>query len=88
MKSGCTAVAYETVSDARGVLPLLAPMSEVAGRNATLPFGLALANRGLTAALEEPHLRAGLNVYRGRLTYRAVAKSLGLRFAPIEQAAA
>ncbi len=30
--SGATAVAYETVTDARGGLPLLAPMSEVAGR--------------------------------------------------------
>lgn len=30
--SGCTAVAYETVTDPRGGLPLLAPMSEVAGR--------------------------------------------------------
>src|SRR5499427_2838167 len=32
MKSGCTAVAYETVTNARGGLPLLSPMSEVAGR--------------------------------------------------------
>ena len=32
MASGCTAVAYETVTDAHGGLPLLAPMSEVAGR--------------------------------------------------------
>jgi len=32
ISSGCTAVAYETVTDARGGLPLLAPMSEVAGR--------------------------------------------------------
>lgn len=32
MKSGCTAIAYETVTNARGGLPLLAPMSEVAGR--------------------------------------------------------
>ncbi len=32
MDSGCTAVAYETVTDGRGGLPLLAPMSEVAGR--------------------------------------------------------
>ena len=30
--SGCTAIAYETVTDARGALPLLVPMSEVAGR--------------------------------------------------------
>jgi alanine dehydrogenase len=33
--SGATAVAYETVEDARGRLPLLAPMSEVAGKIAT-----------------------------------------------------
>ncbi|SMP17306.1 alanine dehydrogenase [Shimia sagamensis] len=32
LKSGCTAIAYETVTDDRGGLPLLAPMSEVAGR--------------------------------------------------------
>ena len=32
LKSGCTAVAYETIRDARGNLPLLTPMSEVAGR--------------------------------------------------------
>ncbi|MDA0991985.1 MAG: alanine dehydrogenase [Verrucomicrobia bacterium] len=31
-KSGCTAVAYETLKDERGALPLLTPMSEVAGR--------------------------------------------------------
>ena len=34
MESGCTAIAYETVTDAAGALPLLAPMSEVAGRMA------------------------------------------------------
>ncbi|QGX96857.1 alanine dehydrogenase [Roseovarius faecimaris] len=32
LASGCTAIAYETVTDDRGGLPLLAPMSEVAGR--------------------------------------------------------
>lgn len=32
MESGCTAIAYETVTDSNGGLPLLAPMSEVAGR--------------------------------------------------------
>jgi alanine dehydrogenase len=34
IESGCTAIAYETVTDAEGGLPLLAPMSEVAGRMA------------------------------------------------------
>jgi alanine dehydrogenase len=40
--SGCTAVAYETVTDATGGLPLLAPMSEVAGRLAIEAAGSAL----------------------------------------------
>ena len=47
MKSGATAIAYETITDKQGRLPLLAPMSQVAGRMATLvaaqymlkPFG-------------------------------------------------
>ncbi|HTW68737.1 MAG TPA: alanine dehydrogenase [Acetobacteraceae bacterium] len=34
MRSGATCIAYETVTDSRGALPLLAPMSEVAGRMA------------------------------------------------------
>ena len=34
MASGCTAIAYETVTDRNGRLPLLAPMSQVAGRMA------------------------------------------------------
>ena len=32
MASGCSAIAYETITDDQGGLPLLAPMSEVAGR--------------------------------------------------------
>lgn len=35
MKSGCTSIAYETIQEANGSLPLLIPMSEVAGRMAT-----------------------------------------------------
>jgi alanine dehydrogenase len=40
--SGCTAIAYETVTDDRGGLPLLAPMSEVAGRLAIEAAGEAM----------------------------------------------
>jgi alanine dehydrogenase len=42
MDSGCTAVAYETVTDDYGGLPLLAPMSEVAGRLAIEAAGTTL----------------------------------------------
>ena len=42
LRSGCTAVAYETVTDDHGGLPLLAPMSEVAGRLSIEAAGSAL----------------------------------------------
>jgi len=42
LKSGCTAIAYETITDAHGGLPLLAPMSEVAGRMAIQVGAVAL----------------------------------------------
>ena len=42
LASGCTAVAYETVEDANGGLPLLAPMSEVAGRLSIEAAALAM----------------------------------------------
>jgi alanine dehydrogenase len=42
MESGCTAIAYETVTDAQGGLPLLVPMSEVAGRLSIEAAALAL----------------------------------------------
>ncbi|MCX5497751.1 alanine dehydrogenase [Kaistia dalseonensis] len=51
MASGVTAVAYETVTDAHGGLPLLAPMSEVAGR---------LSIQAAATALEKPHGGRGI----------------------------
>ena len=47
-KSGCTAIAYETITDDQGGLPLLAPMSEVAGRMSIQVGAVALhkANGG------------------------------------------
>jgi alanine dehydrogenase len=56
--------------------------STFALNNATLPFVLALADKGHRRALsEDPHLRAGLNVHQGRITHEAVAKALGLPYA-------
>jgi alanine dehydrogenase len=78
-------VIHHCVANMPGAVPLT---SSHALNNATLPLGLALANKGFSTVLENPHLRAGLNVHRGRLTNRAVAESLGLPFAPIEQVAA
>jgi alanine dehydrogenase len=53
----------------------------------TLPFVLALADNGYRVALgQDPHLRAGLNVDQGRITYKAVADALKLPYVPAEQA--
>jgi alanine dehydrogenase len=57
----------------------VAKTSTFALNNATLPFALALANRGWKRALDEDvHLRNGLNVYDGHITHPAVASALGL----------
>lgn len=63
----------------------VARTSTFALNNATLPFVLALADKGLKNALaEDPNLRAGLNVFDGKVTHPAVAKALGLPYTPPE----
>jgi alanine dehydrogenase len=62
-------------------MPGAAPRtSSEALNNATLPFGLALANHGLEALNQNPHLARGLNVLKGEITYPAVAEALGLKW--------
>ncbi|AWL12011.1 NAD(P)(+) transhydrogenase (Re/Si-specific) [Saliniradius amylolyticus] len=56
----------------------VARTSTMALNNATLPFGLALANKGpKQAMLDDEHLLAGLNVHEGKVTYKAVVDALG-----------
>lgn len=65
----------------------VARTSTFALNNATLPFTLALANKGYRAALaDDPHLRAGLNVWCGHVTHRAVAAAHGMEFVAPETA--
>ncbi len=60
-------------------MPGAAPRtSSEALNNATLPFGLALADHGLEALRKDPHLARGLNVLKGEITYPAVAEAMGL----------
>ncbi|MDA7947483.1 MAG: alanine dehydrogenase [Hyphomicrobiaceae bacterium] len=59
----------------------VARTSTYALNNVTLPFILQIADKGVNAALlENPHLLEGLNVYRGKVTYQAVAEDLGYSF--------
>ena len=57
--------------------------------NATLPFVIALANKGYQQALQDdPHLLNGLNIHKGHVTYEAVARDLGMEFLPPAKAIA
>lgn len=67
----------------------VARTSTLALNNATLPFVLALANKGYKQALQDdPHLMNGLNVYFGKITYEAVAHDLNLSYTSAAQALA
>jgi alanine dehydrogenase len=64
----------------------VARTSTQALENSTLPFSLALANKGYTKALlDDVHLKNGLNVIDGKVTYKAVADALGYKFVEAEK---
>jgi alanine dehydrogenase len=57
--------------------------------NATLPFVLALADKGWRRALaDDPHLKNGLNVHAGAVNHKAVAEALGRNFVHADEAIA
>ncbi len=63
----------------------VARTSTFALNNATLPFVLALADKGWRRALKDnPHLGHGLNIEAGKVTHAAVAQDLGYDYVPIE----
>ena len=54
--------------------------------NVTLPYAVALADKGWKRALrEDPALALGLNTHAGSLTYGAVAEAFDLPFVPLEE---
>ena len=65
----------------------VARTSTFALNNATLPFTISLANNGARVALaQDTHLRQGLNVMGGKVTYKAVADAHNLAYVPPEEA--
>ena len=69
---------YSDQSDA-GYLPDVEPASTYALANATIKYGLALANKGWEKALaDDADLAKGLNVHEGKIYYEAVAKAHNL----------
>ncbi len=79
-------VVHYCVANMPGVVPRT---STLALNNATLPFVLALADKGVKQALlSDPGLRNGLNIHKGRITYEAVARDLRYDYLPATDALA
>jgi len=71
-------VVHYAVTNMPGAVP---HTSTYALNNATLPFILNVADKGVRQALsDDAHLRGGLNVWKGKVTCRAVAEAQGLDF--------
>ena len=79
-------VVHYCVANMPGAVPRT---STFALNNATLPFTLALADKGAKQAmLDDSHLLEGLNVHRGMVTYDDVARDLGYDYVPAMEALA
>ncbi|HEY5774793.1 MAG TPA: alanine dehydrogenase, partial [Xanthomonadales bacterium] len=77
-------IVHYCVANMPGAVPRT---STFALNNATLPFALALADKGAKKAmLDNPHLLAGLNVHRGMVTYADVARDLGYDYVEATEA--
>ena len=75
-------IVHYCVANMPGAVPRT---STYALNNVTLPFALALAEKGYKQAMiEDGHLRNGLNVYRGKVTHEAVAQDLDYDYSPAD----
>ena len=75
-------VLHYCVANMPGAVPRT---STFALTNATLPYALALANKGFEKAIKDDKgLAEGVNTYAGKLTYKAVADSQNLEYTPLE----
>jgi alanine dehydrogenase len=80
-----TYVVHGVVHYCVGNMPGAVPnTSTYALTNVTLPYALAIAERGLEEAVrEDPTLAGGVNVYGGEVTNEAVAEAHGIEAAPL-----
>jgi len=77
-------ITHYCVANMPGAVPIT---STHALTNATLPYAIALADRGVEGAIRhDPGLRPGVNVAAGEVTHPAVAEAVGTQVVPIEEA--
>jgi alanine dehydrogenase len=76
-------VVHYCVTNMPGAVP---KTSTLALTNATLPYAVEIANRGWKRAMKENReIKAGANVVKGNVTYKAVADAFGLEYVPIDR---
>jgi len=77
-------IIHYCVGNMPGAVPITATQALT---NATLPYAIALADRGVEGAIRrDPGLRPGVNVAAGQVTHPAVAEAVGMSCVPVEQA--
>jgi len=60
--------------------------STIALTNATLPYAIEIADKGIRrAALDNPEIAQGINIIDGKVTYPGVAEAFGLKCRPLEK---
>jgi alanine dehydrogenase len=76
-------IVHYCVANMPGAVP---KTSTLALTNATLPYALEIAGKGWMKAMREnPEIRAGANVVRGKVTCKGVADAFGMEYTPIEK---
>lgn len=77
-------VVHYSVANMPGAVPRTSTMALT---NATVPYALQIANKGVVKAISEnPALKLGVNAANGEITYEAVAKDLNYEYVPVEKA--
>jgi alanine dehydrogenase len=77
-------VVHYSVANMPGAVPRTSTMALT---NATVPYALQIANKGVVRAItENPALKLGVNVANGEITYEAVARDLNYVYVPVEDA--
>jgi alanine dehydrogenase len=76
-------VVHYCVANMPGAVP---KTSTLALTNATLPYAVEIANKGWKRAMQEnPEIKPGANVIKGKVTYDGVAEAFGLKYTPVDR---
>jgi alanine dehydrogenase len=75
-------VVHYCVANMPGAVP---KTSTMALTNATLPYAVEIANKGWERAFKEnPEIKPGANVVKGKVTYKGVAEAFDLEYVPVD----